>query len=543
MKYIITEQDKNLLLQSSVDYRYKLLVINKDEFIVDELTSLQSIGSYNIDAESKVRRTSSFVMYLGNEYEGSSIESKLFSWIGLSFKLQIGIFNLREDDYIWYDCGYYLITEANTSYDATTNSIETSLSDWYVNLNGTRNGQVGGAPTIEIPNVDEDGNIITIQQVVTGIIKDETDIKNCIIDDIGQFYGMPEHNDDYEEYRKTYPEWNQLPYDLKYDVGCNVSDMLEEANDLYPNCQMYFDIYNNFCFNMIPSCEYDICELDDNYIQKILVAQGTENVSYNIESIKNITEVFGRCYDPDRYTEKCTLSTNIYTVTLASDKDGSTVGQYDAYQSGDIIAFKVNSNNIENTKIRINSLSAIPLYYEFTTDYIEKDTMLKDEVYVVQIKFINGEYVAYYLGQYQPHALCVLTNNINDEKYTKSYFAEKYNCSEKNVTLRLEEDSPFAVQKIGEVLDVKSGQEYENILSDSVAVSNSIYYNKQSSSIYDTITITTIMIPFLDVNVKVEYRKQQEQTAQYYIIKSITNNMDDGTSTIVMYRFYPLYFI
>ncbi len=542
MKYIITEQDKDLLLQSSIDYKYKLFVIGKNEAIVDELTSLQSIGSYSIDSESKVRRTSSFTMYLGDEYEGSSIESKLFSWIGLSFKLQIGIYSIRDDDYVWYDCGYYLITEANTSYDAVTNSIETSLSDWYSNLNGTRNGQVGGAPTIEVPNVDEDGNKRTIQQVTTNIVKASTDIEQYIIDDIGQFYGMPEHNEDYEEYRETYPEWNQLPYDLKYDVGCNVSDMLEEINDLYPNCQMYFDVYNNFCFNMIPSCEYDICELSDEYIQKILVAQGTENVAYNIENIKNVTEVFGACYDPDRYSEVCTLSGNTYTISLTSEQTGSTEGQYTAYGSGDMIAFKVNANNVENTKIKINSLPAIPMYYEFTTDSIEKDTMLKDEVYVIEIHYVNGEYVAYYLGQYQPHALCVLTNNLDDEKYTKEYFAKKYNCSEKNITLRLEEDSPFAVQKIGEILDVKSGQEFENILSDSVAVSNSVYYNKQSSSIYDTVTITTVMMPFLDVNVKVEYRKQQEQTTQYYIIKSITNNMDDGTSTIVMYRFYPLYF-
>lgn len=534
MRYIITEQDKDLLLQSSIDYSYKLLVIDKNEAIVDELTSLQSIGSYNIDSESKIRRTSSFVMYLGEEYKDISVESKLFSWIGLSFKLQIGIYSIRDDEYVWYDCGYYLITEANTSYDATTNSISTSLSDWYVMLNGTRNGQIGGAPTIEIPNIDTNGNIITIQQATIGVLKGETNIKHYIVDDIGQFYGMPEHNDEYETYRETYPKWNQLPYDLKYDVRCHISDILEEINDLYPNCQMYFDIYNNFCSNMIPSCEYDLCELDNDYIQKILVTPNTENVSYNIENIKNVTEVFGKIYDVDRYSETCSSSTNIYTISLDS---------YESYYSGDIIAFTPNVNNIANTKIRINSLTAIPLHYEFTTDDVDANTLLANETYVIEIKYVNGEYVAYYLGQYQPHALCVLTNNLDDTTYTKEYFANKYNCDIKNITLRLEDDSPFCVQKIGEVLDVKSGEEFENILSDSVAVSNSIYYNKQSSSIYDTVTITTEMIPFLDVNVKVEYQKQQEDNIQNYIIKSITNNMEDKTSTITMYRFYPLYFV
>ena len=103
-------------------------------------------------------------------------------------------------DYVWYKCGNYLITDGGTNYDATNNSISISLSDNFAKLNGTRNGQVGGAPNIEIPNVDADGNIITIKQTTEGILKNETDIKNYIIDDIGQFYGMPQNNTDYIQY-------------------------------------------------------------------------------------------------------------------------------------------------------------------------------------------------------------------------------------------------------------------------------------------------------------------------------------------------------
>ena len=98
------------------------------------------------------------------------------------------------------------------------------------------------------------------------------------------------------------------------------------------------------------------------------------------------------------------------------------------------------------------------------------------------------------------------------------------------------------MQKLGEILDVKTGEEFENILSDSVAMENAIYYNRQSSSIYDTVEISTKMIPFLDVNEKVEYKKQQEKESKYYIIKSINNDTESLTSQITMYRFYPLYY-
>ena len=88
---------------------------------------------------------------------------------------------------------------------------------------------------------------------------------------------------------------------------------------------------------------------------------------------------------------------------------------------------------------------------------------------------------------------------------------------------------------------MKTGNEYDNILSSSVATENAIYQNKISSSMNDVVTIQTKMIPFLDTNIKVSYKKQQDDEVKEYIIKSIDNNLDSCTSTITMYRFYPLY--
>ena len=533
LKYNITQEDKDLLLQGDFNYKYKLLVLNKNGSILDELDCISSVGTYNIESESDIRRTTSLILYLDDSYQSMSVENKIYDWINLNFELQIGIYSIRKDDYVWYKCGNYLITDGGTNYDATNNSISVSLSDNYVKLNDTRNGQVGGAPTIEIPNVDDKGNIITIKQATEGILKSETDITKYIIDDIGQFYGMPQNNPDYIQYRKDNPKWNQLPYDLKYEAGCTVGTILSEIAKLYPNCQMYFDIYNNFCFNLIPSCEYEPVTLDNEYLQEILISDDSESVTYDIQSIKNITEVFGAIYEVDRTSTSCSLSTNIYTITL--DK-------YEGYSSGDIIAFTPNASNIANTKVRINSLNTLPLYYEYTTDYIDKGLLEKGKMYVIQIKRVNGNLLAYYLGQYQPHALCVLTDDANDKIYTKSYFAKKYNCDVRNITLRVEKNSPFTVQRLGEVLDVKTGDEFENIISDSVAVENAIYYNRKSTSMNDTVTITTKMIPFLDVNVKVEYQKQQDNEVKQYIVKSVSNDTESNITHIVMYKFYPLYY-
>lgn len=532
MKHIITEYDK-WLVQHTVGYKYRLFIVDKNMNFLDEISGISNIGSYNINSESIIRRTSSMTLVLDAQYRTESIERKLYSWIGYNFFMQIGLYDTREDDYKWYDCGYYLITEGNTSYDAITNSLTVNLGDWFATLDGTRNGQNGGAPIIEILH-EIDGEPVSIRTGIINLLTSETDLKNYIIEDIGEFYGMPQNNPDYLVYRTENPQWNQIPYTLEFSAGCLLSDQLIELRDLYPNNEMYFDVYGNFVTGLISSCEHDPIALDNDYIQSILVGDNSEQVTYDIKSIKNVTEVFGATYEVDRYSTETSYSDSAYTLTL---------DLYEAYNSNDMIAFVSTSSNGETTYIKINELSTLPLYKEHTTTFVESGILEADETYVIKIKKVNGEYVAYFLGQYQPHALCVLTADENDSKYTKSYFSQRYNVEEKDITFRVEPESPFTIQKIGVVLDVKTGNEFDNILSSSVATENAIYQNKISSSMYDVVTITTKMIPFLDTNIKVSYRKQQDDEVREYITKSIDNSIDSNTSTITMYRFYPLYFI
>lgn len=531
MRYIITKYDK-WLVQHSGDYKYRLFIVDNDRNFLDEISGISNVGSYGINSESIIRRATSMTIVLDAQFRTESIERKLYSWIGYNFFMQIGIYDVRVDDYKWYDCGYYLITEGNTSYNATTNSLTVNLGDWFSTLDGTRNGQNGGAPIIEILH-EVDGNPVTIRTGIVNLLRSETNFENYIVEDIGEFYGMPQNNPDYLVYRAENPRWNNIPYTLEFTAGCLLSDQLIELRDLYPNNEMYFDIYGNFCANQIPSCEYDPIVLEDEFIQSVLVADDSEQVTYDIQSIKNVTEVFGAVYDVDRYATETSFSSNTYTLTL---------DLYTDYSTNDIIAFKATSTNTSQSYIKINTLDTLPLYKEYTSTFIDSGLIDSDETYVVRIKKVDGTYVAYFLGQYQPHALCVLTASENDPVYTKEYFSKRYNVEEKDITFRIEPESPFTIQKIGIVLDVKMGNEFDNILSSSVATENAIYQNKISSSMHDIVTITTVMMPFLDINIKVSYKKQQDEEVKEYIIKNIENNIDSCTSTITMYRFYPLYF-
>ena len=565
MNYIVTERDKDLLLQTEINYKYRLFVV-RDDVIIDSMLGVRGIGGYSVDSESKVRRTTSFTLFLEEIYFNTGIEEKINFWIGYDFLLQIGVYDLRNEEYVWYDCGTYTITRANTSYNAVENSLTLNLSDWWAKLNGERNGQMTGIPTIGIDK-ERDGVKTKIRSSVIEILKD-AGIKKYIVDNIGEFYGMPENNEDYKEYRRLNPEWNILPYDLTFSGGCYVSEILEKHEELYPNTQMYFDVYNNFCFDMIPSNDYSPIYLPDEFLQEVLLADSSESVDYDISSIKNVTEVYGKTYTPDRYIEEkapvtSTSNKSVYTIPIE---------KYKNYINGDKIRFTPKDTNTQKkTYICIKNtdddsvLDEIPLYYESKEEFIEANLINKKKTYVIKITYIKdkdddtkGSYVAYFLGEFQPHAICYLTDGTNHdgemvtlfagtdneqevELYSKKFFALKYNCDIKNITRRVEKNSPFALEKLGIIFDAKTGEEFDNIISDSVAVENSIYYNKKSSTTKDTITLQTKMIPWLDVQQKVKYKKQQDTEEREYVIKSVSHDLESMTSSITLYRFYPLY--
>ena len=90
-------------------------------------------------------------------------------------------------------------------------------------------------------------------------------------------------------------------------------------------------------------------------------------------------------------------------------------------------------------------------------------------------------------------------------------------------------------------MSVKVGGEYENITSDSLAASRADFENWKSSRLTDNISITTKLVPFADVNIKVSYRRKDTGEINQYIVKNISHDLSGGTTSWTLIRFYPLY--
>lgn len=285
-----------------------LTVSEQDGTYIDEFKGICNGGSINLDGNSAIRRTASFSITPTDQITNISEQSLV--WLNKNVTVTLYINGET------FHMGEFLYTSANATYDSSTNLMTIELSDWMAKLDGTINGQIGGAPTIVCPAYKEDPDTgepleystikgyITKQLEACGMAEytgTGSRMNKYVVDDIGEYYCMP-HPDhpewDWQEYRARYPLWNTVPYDLEFSIGCTNWDIISELVNLYPNYEAYFDEYGTFRVNMIPS-EYteDYDFQYEDYIDMVI----SENISTDLTTVRNVCEVWGATLDADWY--------------------------------------------------------------------------------------------------------------------------------------------------------------------------------------------------------------------------------------------------
>ena len=285
-----------------------------------------------------------------------------------------------------------------------------------------------------------------------------------------------------------------VPYEIKIDQGGTVYDILSELRDITPNYEIFFDVDGVFHYQQIPSGQNEASYIQDDMWKQVVLSEST---SVDFGEVKNVIEVYGMSHDPSHYGE-ATVDGNTYKVTMAG---------VDSLTKGLIYGFKAPSI-VENPTLKINSLPAYPLVNEDGTTAVIPQA---NKFYVVQYK---GEENFLFLGYQQPYAIA------KDEN----------------------PDSPFYINTIGEIRQVFYGNEYENIWSNDMAQQRANYELWLHTRLNDSISLSVVPLYWLDVNILVDYTRVNTTETNQYIIKSIDTSLSpDGTQTINMVRYYPLY--
>ena len=294
-----------------------------------------------------------------------------------------------------------------------------------------------------------------------------------------------------------------VPNDIEIAQGGTVWNIVTQLRDILPRYETFFDVDGVFIYQPIPTGSGDPVIIDDTIWPNLLI---DESINNDFESVKNYIEVYGRTLDPSYFSTNTTYSGSTLSLTVADYPtaltDNTIVG-FTTPSTGDI-------STTGGISLKMNSLTASVLYEYGTNNPV---TALDNETY----------YVAYYnqgwylMGHQQPVGIAYDDNP----------------------------DSPFYVNgSIGRIRHVLYGGEYENITSDRLALERAKYELWKSTRLQDSITLTSIPNPWLDVNVLISHAirgKSQENAAQY-IIKSISTDYGiEGTQSINAITYYPLY--
>lgn len=294
-----------------------------------------------------------------------------------------------------------------------------------------------------------------------------------------------------------------VPNDIEIAQGGTVWNIVTQLRDILPRYETFFDVDGVFIYQPIPTGSGDPVIIDDTIWTNLLI---DESINNDFESVKNYIEIYGRTLDPSYFSTNTTYSGSTLSLTVADYPaaltDNTIVG-FTTSSTGDISA-------TGSISLKMNSLAASVLYEYGTNNPV---TTLDNDTYYV-VYYNQGWYL---MGHQQPVGIAYDDNP----------------------------DSPFYVNgSIGRIRHVLYGGEYENITSDKLALERAKYELWKRTRLQDSITLTSIPNPWLDVNILISHAirgKSQENAAQY-IIKSISTDYGiEGTQSINAITYYPLY--
>lgn len=399
----------------------KLFVLNYDYTTLDEISGKIENVSFNIDAESDIRRTANIEMTLTDI--ANQQQSNEFYWVVGNpywFDKYIQIYTSVND--VWVNEGIYCINAPSITYNATSNRLSFQAVDLMAKLTGMRNGYLEGM-TYSVPVGS------TITGAIEGLLLEQGFTKYILYD----------------------PPQQTTPQDINIDIGGTAYDLLCELRDINANWETFFDVDGVFHFQQIPSGKVvtdptsgELGEptpvVDDTMWEKLNVEYTLDT---NFEDVKNCVEVLGKTHEPD---EVLTASINNHVLTLTlSGSINNYYGNEWVFSCG----ISIDENNVEPIPLadKITQIVVKDLTNQSvgTISLIDEPIIAGNQYYC--IKMVCGASSVdelFYLGFLQPHAVAI-ENNPESPFYIGT--STQYTCGTMN-------DVDYASEKEVVITDV-----------------------------------------------------------------------------------------
>ena len=479
----ISQDDYNVLKQNNITKYIRLEILDFEYKVVDEISGNLISMSVNIDAESDLRRSCSCTLVVNDSSFNVEAGSKI--WLDRYIRPYVGYVNNWTGQTQWYNQGIYLINAPSWQYDAQTHELSFAGLDLASKLTGMRNGYLEGIPTSIPANSNVRQAMIALLELggfTKYLISECMDVDGNVVN---------------------------VPNEIEIPQGGTIWDGISQLRDIIPRYEVFFDINGTFIYQPIPTGSGSPVLVDDDLLGRLVISEQIDN---NFEDVKNVVEVYGQSLSDSLVAYVGESTWDASTKTLLVDYSAVWAGSEPA--PGSLYGFFSPATNIDSDQINLQLKwgrgSSTSTLIEYGHNW--------SALYKVKHLDANTAYVLLERQLYstlQPSAIAKDTNP----------------------------DSPFYVNgTVGPIRIVLYGGEYDNITSDALAKERANYELWKRTRLQDSITLTAIPNPWLDVNVLISHATRGGLTANQYIIKRVSTDYGDGgTQTINAITYYPLY--
>ena len=496
---IITQDQYSIVKQRYRNILIKINLLNFNFQVVDSLEGNLISGNVVINANSDIRRTCNITMVMKNHT--FKIEAGGQIWFDKYIQIYYGIIKNSTQEVIWTNLGIYIINNPSHIYDSVNNTLSFQGLDLMAKLTGMRNGYY---------------------EWLNGTIGQGEEVRGLFIDLLHQA-GFNRYNIENLINKDGNPL--TLPYEVEVSATSTLYGVLEEIrNNVMPNYEMFFDINGIFTLKRIYNNASDPIIID-NDIWDVTILNIANDIDF--ESVKNVIEIWGQTLEPV-YGNPICEEYHQQTPTVIDGYYCEISSLLQTYNEGDIpeviptysyIGFGI-QNIVETEKpyLKINDFDAHPI--------INKD---KDEFFEFQPPK-EGE-VDYYVVVYDDtKTFDSQTGVFNLLGYQQIHYIIK----DTNI------DSPFYVGgTIGEILLPLAGGDYDNIQTNEQAKDRAEWELYNYARMNDKIRLTSTVIPWIDVNQKIEYINEDAELSGIFIIKNVSMDLAvEGTMTLECIRWY-----
>ena len=499
-----TQEQYNIVTQFYRDISIKLEVLDFDYYVIDEISGLAENASFNIDADSDIRRTCNISMILKDDYADNTLYLSEYwksgnpFWFDKYLRISIGIVDVITGEVVWNNQGIYLIDEPSIQYSATDNTLSFKAVDLMAQLTGLRDGNLEGLTYV-----------IPIGTSITSAMK-------SVIQEQG-----------FNEYIILEPPQATTPYEIKVDAGGTSYDILSELRDINPDWEMFFNTDGIFIFQQIASSQ-----TSDDIISPYITMEMFEDLYSEAElttsftDVKNYIEVYGKTIETN-HSATTTVSSGSATIKLdmAQADIGDSVYDF-LFIIGDL------SNAIAVLSTPITTLHIYDTNDVLLEDLSVTNTPLRYNNYGYIIRISGSATNVQYLGYSQPFGLA-WEDNEESPFYVGEQTSGDTTASSPTDILY---NKPIFERQVRIVL---SGGEFDNIYSNDLAMQRAKYELYLRARLHDSIDITIVPIYWLDVNQIIEYQMPNETEPSYWLIKNVSTDFSvDGSQKISAIRYY-----